>query len=157
MLCDQPILRIEKERGAIERRASALDNADDQTGVRLGGEFGQSHGFRPAGINRISEVVREPIAPFREAIAKPRAEYLSLWITAEQCFRHDDKPCPSRLNLAGKGEYIRERFRFPRWSAPDLQRCDCRCPHSDPRGQMWRSVPVFGNRRIERLYGFRAK
>ena len=72
MLRDQP-LRIEKKGGAIECRARALDDADDQTGVRRASSPSATvsgPSTRPHSRNSR----RNAIAPFRQAIAKPRAE-----------------------------------------------------------------------------------
>lgn len=84
MLGHQALVRVEIQGRAVQRAARALDHPQHQRGAGAGGQLGQGLRLSPRHVDGARMVAGKRLAPFGQAVAQARAEYLALGIAAQQ-------------------------------------------------------------------------
>ncbi|MNF82369.1 hypothetical protein D3C84_646730 [compost metagenome] len=89
MFGDQPGLRVEIQRGAIQSTAGAFYDANHQIGPGARRQPGQRFGFYARDVDGVGEIPGKCFSTFRQSITQLRAEPLAFRVTTKQRFGHD--------------------------------------------------------------------
>ncbi|MNK90941.1 hypothetical protein D3C87_1110120 [compost metagenome] len=122
VLAHQTGLRIEIQRGAVQRAAGPLNDTDDQIGAGTRRQTRQRFGFCARHIDGIGEITGEGFTTFRQAIAELRTKTLAFRITTEQRLGHHYQ-CGSGFDDRA---FIRQNL-FQRLSLAAGQGADLQC------------------------------
>ena len=142
MFGDEAAIRREEQRGAVERAEGALDDADDDVEIELGGPGGEGFRLRAGAVDGGAAVAEELVAAFAGAVADGGAEGQAFRIAADQRLRKDEQM------RAGSGSLAAVRLHFAQCGGRVKERAAELCEGGPKHGFMLQA----GLRSLKMLY-----